>query len=38
MNFHFAEYEFRHGWAYVLGLLVASGIGTLIYLRRRRWI
>jgi magnesium transporter len=38
MNFEFAEYHWKYGELYVIGLLVALVGGTWWYLRRRRWI
>jgi magnesium transporter len=37
MNFEFGEYKLSHPHVFVLALLVASGLGTLWYLRRRGW-
>jgi magnesium transporter len=37
MNFHLAEYEWKLGWLYALGLLVATAAGTWWFLKRRRW-
>jgi magnesium transporter len=36
MNFRFVEYEWRYGWAYILGLLALTAAGTWWYLRRNR--
>ena len=37
MNFEFGEYRLAHPHLFALGLLAASGVATLWYLRRRRW-
>ncbi len=37
MNFDFLEYHWKHAWAYVLGLLLATAGATWWYLRRNRW-
>ena len=37
MNFEFGEYKLAHPHLFALGLLLASGVATLWYLRRRRW-
>jgi magnesium transporter len=38
MNFEFAEYHWKYGALYVLGLLFVLVGGTWWYLKRRRWI
>jgi magnesium transporter len=38
MNFEFAEYRFRHAWAYILTLLVATAAATYWFLKRKRWL
>jgi magnesium transporter len=37
MNLKLAEYEWRHGEWFVLGLLAATALGTWAYLKMRRW-
>ena len=37
MNFEFFEYKFPHPHLFAAGLLLASAVGTLWYLRRRGW-
>jgi magnesium transporter len=37
MNFQLPEFAWRWGWLYVMGLLVATAIGTWWYLHKRRW-
>ena len=37
MNFALPEYKWAWGWVYALGLMVASAVGTLAYLRRKGW-
>ena len=37
MNFRLPEFGWSWGWLYVLGLLVATAVGTWWYLRMRRW-
>ncbi len=37
MNFDFGIYKIHHAHLFALGLLVASGLVTLAYLRWRRW-
>ena len=37
MNFEFGEYKLGHPHLFALGLLLASGVATLWYLRRRGW-
>jgi magnesium transporter len=38
MNFHFAEYEWKYGTAYALGLLALTAAATWWYLKRNRWL
>lgn len=37
MNFEFGEYKWAYPHLFALGLLLASGLATLWYLRRRGW-
>jgi magnesium transporter len=37
MNFEFGEYKLPHPHLFALGLLLASGLATFWYLRRRGW-
>jgi len=37
MNFEFAEYHIRHAHLFITGLLLASAVGTLWYLKKRHW-
>lgn len=37
MNFKLPEYEWSYSEWYALGLMVATGLGTWLYLRFRRW-
>jgi magnesium transporter len=37
MNFDFHEYKFTHPHLFALGLLAASAIATLVFLRLRHW-
>ena len=37
MNFDFFEYKFPHPHLFAGGLLLASGLATVWYLRRRGW-
>ncbi len=37
MNFEFGEYKFAHPHLFMIGLMLASGLATLWYLRRRGW-
>lgn len=37
MNFALPEFKWPGGWMYALGLMVASAVGTLVYLRRKNW-
>jgi magnesium transporter len=38
MNFDFAEYHWKNGWIYAVGLLAATALGTYWLLRRKRWL
>jgi magnesium transporter len=38
MNFHMAEYQWKHGELFVLGLLVATLLGTWGVLKLKRWL
>jgi len=38
MNFQFAEYGWRYGWAYVLGLLALTAGVTWWFLKKKRWM
>lgn len=37
MNFDFFEYKFPHPHLFAAGLLLASAVATLVYLRKRGW-
>jgi magnesium transporter len=38
MNFkHMPELEWRYGYAWALGLMLASALGMITYFRRRGW-
>jgi magnesium transporter len=38
MNFEFPEYRTRHPHLFILSLIVASAVGTLWLLKRKRWL
>jgi magnesium transporter len=38
MNLHISAFHWRHGEAYVLGLMAASVLITWLWLRRNRWL
>jgi magnesium transporter len=38
MNFHMAEYQWKHGEFYVLALLAVTFFGTWVVLKIKRWI
>jgi len=37
MNFAMPEFKWAGGWVYALALMLASAVGTLVYLRRKGW-
>jgi magnesium transporter len=37
MNFELPEYKWAHSELYALGLMVATGLATWLFLRSRRW-
>jgi magnesium transporter len=38
MNFKLPEYEWTHGYAFALGLMALTGVGSFLFFRWKKWI